>query len=353
MSSVLLVGTAVTRPGAVGTLYRSVDGGGWQPAAGIPLDTGVQAFTSHPDEPGTVFAATRVGVYKSTNSGESWTRLAVPSQNEEFWSVTIHPLNHNVVFAGAAPVGVYRSDDGGEHWRRVGSSARMPELCDLSKSKGFNASRLMRIYCDPTRPELMFGACETNGMIVSEDGGQSWRDASNTLIELANENENLKSAIVAPEQFEGMVDGHAVLVSQAKPGVVFYACRMGVFSSADRGRTWHNHDIGRFAPITYSRDLRIALDDPKTFYLTLSISARSEAGAFYMSRDTGETWKRADEQVTAKSTIMSMNVHGSDPRKLVYVTRGGQVMWTEDRCASWKESQLPAQAGDGFCAAVL
>ena len=63
-----------------------------------------------------------------------------------------------------------------------------------------------------------------------------------------------------------------------------------------------------------------------------------------------ETWQRVDEPVTAKSTIMSMNIHATDPKKLIYLTRGGQVMWTEDRCASWNEKQLPAEAGDGFCA---
>lgn len=50
---------------------------------------------------------------------------------------------------------------------------------------------------------------------------------------------------------------------------------------------------------------------------------------------------------------MSMNIHATDPDKLIYMTRGGQVMWTEDRCASWSEQQLPAEAGDAFCGAIL
>ncbi len=50
---------------------------------------------------------------------------------------------------------------------------------------------------------------------------------------------------------------------------------------------------------------------------------------------------------------MSMNVHATDPNKVSYITRGGQVMWTEDRCTTWNEQQLPAQAGDGFCVCVI
>jgi len=352
MSSVLLIGTAVTRPGAVGTLYRRADGGDWAPAAGIPLNTGVQALTPHPARPGTVFAATRAGMYRSTDSGTSWHRLDLPATSEQFWSVSVHPHDPDIVFAGAAPVGLYRSDDGGTRWRRVGNAGPMPEICDYSNAKGLT-SRLMRVCFDPTNPQLMFGACETNGLIVSEDGGETWRDASHALIELSKQDATLKSAIITPDDCEGILDGHAVCVTPRQPGLVFYACRMGLFTSGDLGRTWRNHDVGRFAPFSYCRDLRIAVDDPDTFYLALSIGARSDAGALYRSTDRCETWQRVDNAVTAKSTIMSMNVHATDPGKLIYMTRGGQVMWTEDRCATWREKQLPADAGDAFCGAIL
>lgn len=347
-----MVGTAVTRAGAVGTLYRSANGGDWVPAQGIPQNTGVQALTTDPTRDGVVFAATRAGVFKSVDAGSSFSRLDVPSENE-FWSVTIHPDDPDVIFAGTAPVSVYRSDNGGKSWRRTGSKDPMPELCDLSQSKSFCESRLLRIFCDPSNPDLMFGACETNGLIVSKDGGETWRDASASLIELAKQNKDLQSAIIAPDLFEGMVDGHAVIVSTTQPGKVFYACRMGLFSSDDFGASWRNHDIRRYAPISYSRDLRLAVDDPDTFYLALSISSRSDSGALYRSTDTGETWTRCDEPVTAVSTIMGMNVHASDPDRVIYATRNGQVMWTEDQCRTWNEKQLPENAGDAFVCAIL
>jgi photosystem II stability/assembly factor-like uncharacterized protein len=267
--------------------------------------------------------------------------------------VTGQPRHREIVFAGTAPVGIYRSGDGGMSWRRVGSKTSMPELCDYSQAKGVTTSRLMRLYFDPDNTELIFGACETNGVIVSEDAGETWRDASGALIELANTHENLRSAIITPNQTEGILDGHAVVVTPAKPGVVFYACRMGLFSSGDKGKSWRNHEVGRFAPFNYCRDLRLSADDPNTFYLPMSIGSRSNAGALYRSTDACETWTRCDEPVTARSTIMSMNAHPRDPGKVIYITRGGQVMWSEDRCATWRESRLPAQAGDGFCAAVL
>jgi photosystem II stability/assembly factor-like uncharacterized protein len=353
MSSILLVGTAVTRPGATGTLYRSADGGDWTPAAGMPLNAGVQAITPHPIQAGTVFAATRAGVFKSTDNGANWNKLDVPSVNEQFWALSIHPRKPDVLFAGVSSVGAYRSDDGGNSWRRVGSKDPMPELCDYSNAPKGVTSRLMRFCWDPDNPDLMFAACETNGLIVSEDGGETWRDASQGLIDLADRHDNLKSAIITPKHTEGILDGHAVLMTPEKPGVLFYACRMGLFSSGDKGESWHNHEIGRFAPFSYCRDLLMAVDDPKTFYIPMSIGSRSDAGAFYRSTDIGVTWQRVDQPVTARSTIMRMNLHATDPARAIYLTRGGQIMWTEDRCASWNEKQLPSDAGDGFCAAIL
>jgi photosystem II stability/assembly factor-like uncharacterized protein len=352
MTSILLAGTAVTRPGATGTLFRSVAGGDWKPVAGMPLDTGVQALTPHPTLPAVVFAATRAGVFRSGDSGASWTKLNVPSAREEFWSISIHPVKPEVIFAGTAPVGVYRSNDGGDSWRRVGSKDPMPELCDYTNAKGLT-SRLMRICFDPSNPDLMFGACETNGLILSEDGGENWRDSSAALVRLSEEHGNLRSAIITPDASEGILDGHAVCVSADRPGTVFYACRMGLFTSADKGISWRNHEVGRFAPFSYCRDLRIAVNDPRSFYLALSIGARSNAGALYRSSDACETWTRVNDPVTAQSTIMSLNVHPADAKRVIYLTRGGQVHWTEDGCQHWGEKQLPAEAGDGFCAAIL
>ncbi|MGH7108312.1 MAG: hypothetical protein ACREFT_17595, partial [Acetobacteraceae bacterium] len=128
---------------------------------------------------------------------------------------------------------------------------------------------------------------------------------------------------------------------------------MGIFSTTDRGRHMRDHEVGRFAPFRYSRDVRIACDDPRTMYTCFSISSRSSAGAMYRSKDLGETWTRADETVTARSTIMGIALHLSDARGVVSVTRQGQVFYTLDGCKSWAEKQLPAIAGDAFCAAIL
>jgi photosystem II stability/assembly factor-like uncharacterized protein len=355
MSYVALVGTAVSRENSVGTLYRSTSADDWNPVAGIPLDTGVQAITPHPNREGEVFAATCSGVYKSKDGGLRWTKLQLPdSEGEEFWSLSVHPQRPNTLFAGSSPVGVYRSDDSGETWQFCGEPKGYAERIDGLPWRTAR-SRVMRIVFDARSPDLMFGAVEINGFIVSEDGGKTWRDASDQLIKLADQ-PKLKNHIVSSHDYEGMIDGHAVCTSPAAPGSVIYACRTGLFATEDLGKTWRSLNVGNFAPIDYGRDVWIAVDDPSTIYTALSLHSRAEGesvGAIYRSSNLGQTWERVDKGVSPKSTVMGMRVHVTDPGKLIDVTRGGQVFWTVDHCRSWNESQLPATAGDAYCAAIL
>ncbi len=355
MSQVLLVGTAVSRNNSVGTLYRATSGGDWSPVEGMPLNTGVQAITPHPMRDGVVYAATCSGIYKSKDGGQRWNKLHIPdAEGKEFWSLSVHPQKPDTLFAGSSPVGVYRSDDGGETWKfcgePVGSEERIEGLPWRTAS-----SRVMRIVFDAKNPDLMFGAVEINGFIVSEDSGKSWRDASAELIKLADQ-PKLKNHIVSKHDFEGMIDGHAVCTTPAAPGSVIYACRTGLFATDDLGKSWRSLNVGNYAPIDYGRDVWVAIDDPNTIYTALSLSSRAEGesvGAIYRSSNLGQSWERADNGVSPQSTVMGMRVHVTDPDKVIDVTRGGQVFWTVDHCRSWQEAQLPANAGDAYCAAIL
>ena len=302
-----------------------------------------------------VFAATCSGLYKSVDAGQHWRKLNVPdSQGREFWSLSVHPSKPETLFAGTSPVGVYRSDDCGESWKFCGEPAGNEERIGPLPWPTAH-SRLMRIAFDSRQPDLMFGAVEINGFIVSEDGGKTWHDASAALVRLADE-PALRNHIVTKLDFEGALDGHAVCTSPAAPGTAIYACRIGVFATDDRGMSWRSLNVGKFAPIDYGRDVWVAVDDPNTVYAALSLHSRAEGdsvGAIYRSGNLGRTWERADNGVSPRSTVMGMGVHVSDPDKAIDVTRGGQVFWTLDHCRSWQESRLPGNAGDAYCAAIL
>jgi len=346
MTSHIYVGAAAADPGTRGGIYRrAVDDDRWEPLTkGLPEATQVQAITVHPTEPDVVYLGAWTGLYRSTDRGESWERLGFPDADTGVWSVLVHPTSPRVLYAGTSPIGVYRSDDGGESWRPL-PGAVQPERVTM----GFPC-RVMRLAVDPAHPEEVYAALEVGGVMRSRDGGARWEDCSGDLVTLA-ERPHLRSRIQSDSETEGMLDGHALCVSAARPGTVFLAVRMGLFQSPDRGASWQDLEVRRFSPLTYARDVRVSPQDPRVLYACLSPAARSQDGSLYRSPDLGETWTRVDRGVKAESTMMAVALHPRDPDQLYGATRSGQVFGTRDGGASWHEHRLPETVRDVYAIA--
>lgn len=347
MDKVLFAGTAVTREGAVGSLYKLVHGQQWEKVPDIPDNAAVQAIVQHPQFENIIFAATRKGIYKSEDKGNTWRDVRASADPKfQFWSVEVDPRDPNHLFAGTAPISVFESHDCGETWTEcaVDHPARF--------TIRFGASRVMRLAFHPTDPNVLYGIAEINGFMLSTDAGKTWKARTGGIVALS-QHEHLKSRIETDDDAEGMFDAHAVTTTPAAPDSLFYLCRMGVFESRDQGATFEDLKVGQFAPFSYCRDLRIVAGQPNKMYACFSISSRSNAGAVYTSDDLGRTWRRADGSVTPQSTIMGINVHVRDGGGVVSATRGGQVFYTFDGAETWTETQLPADAGDAFCVAMI
>lgn len=310
---------------------------------GLPDDAHVHAITVHPDEHDVVYAGTSAGPYRSLDRGRRWERLGFP-EGLQVWSIQPHPKDPRVLYAGASPVAVFRSDDGGGNWTRLADPA-LPE-----RLKCPFASRVMRIALDPRDDDRIFATIEVGGAMRSLDGGRSWTDCSETLVRFAQQ-PKFRSAILTDSDTEGMLDGHAICISEAEPDALVLALRMGLFRSADDGETWRDMEIGRFSPLTYSRDIRVSPQDPRTLYACLSPAARSEAGTLYRSRDLGRTWSRFDHSVAARSTMMGVALHPRDADVVFAVSRGGQAFGTTDGGATWRESRLPEGCSDVYAVA--
>jgi len=101
-------------------LYRTADGGiTWAPAAGL-LEPQVYELTADPKNSGLLYAAASDPnhapmLWKSMDSGGSWTELLVPSANGP-GEIAIDPSNVDRIYSTAAS-GLLRSDDGGSTWR--------------------------------------------------------------------------------------------------------------------------------------------------------------------------------------------------------------------------------------------
>ena len=335
-TSYVYVGAARAGSGTRGGLFRrACNGGQWQELSVGSLEEAaqVQAITVHPADPNIVYAGTHDGPYRSTDGGETWKRLDFP-KGEQVWSILVHPQDPRIVFAGTSPIGVFRSDDGGDSWRRLAT----PNTAERVKMAF--PCRVMRLAADPASPDELYATLEVGGVMRSLDGGESWEDCSGDLVEMANR-PHLKSKIQSDTEIEGMMDGHALCVSGASPGTVFLAVRMGLFRSDDRGASWDDMDVGRFSPLTYSRDVRVSPENPSVLYACLSPAAQSSDGSLYRSPDLGKTWARFDHDIKPEATMMAVALHPRDAAQVHCVSRNGQVFSTLDAGDSWREDRLP------------
>jgi photosystem II stability/assembly factor-like uncharacterized protein len=339
------VGAAQASSSTRGGLFRSdAEGSEWQQfTTGLPQDAGVQAITVHPADASIIYAGTHDGPFRSLDGGDHWERLSFP-EGPQVWSILTHPGDPRILYAGTSPVGVYRSDDGGDSWRQLS----MPATPDRVKMAF--PCRVMRLAADPSNPDHLYATLEVGGVMRSLDSGESWEDCSADLVELA-QRPHLKSKIQSDNEIEGMMDGHALCTSSAQPGTVFLAVRMGLFRSDDRGASWRDMEVGRYSPLTYSRDVRVSPQDPRVLYACLSPAARSEDGSLYRSQDLGETWTRFDHGIKAEATMMAVALHPQDAAQVHCVSRCGQVFSTLDGGGSWQEQRLPEGVRDVYAVA--
>ena len=109
------------------------------------------------------------GVYKSVNGGENWVQVLSTSYGFNVYSLSIHPQNSSLLFAGTSVQGVFVTSNSGLTWKNITSGLIYPlDVYDF----GFNGNT---IYCVTSR----LGLCK------STNNGLDWMPTG--LIAVAND----------------------------------------------------------------------------------------------------------------------------------------------------------------------
>lgn len=217
---------------------------------------------------GTYFlAAAGGGVWKTTNSGVTWTPLSDGWTNIKVSSVAVHPTNPNIVYAGTGDFdggfssygfGVMKSTNGGTTWTNLGASQ-------------FSGASIQKILIDPENPNLLtltLGKGLTSGKVFrSTDAGVTWTTAISTTAHWCG------------LSYGALSGGNRV----------YYAAGEGtggqVWRSLDRGATWTKLNPPLGTGYQDGIDVAASLTAPNTVYL---LSGANEK--VYKSTDAGATW---------------------------------------------------------------
>ncbi len=256
----------------------------------------VTSILSDPMIPDFVYATIGGNLYKSISNGSTWGRMnsslmdnssGIPCISEA-WSLSFHPQNDQILYAGSICGGVFKSTDAGTSWIQLNSPSYWNILSIASGPPN-------TIYCG-----------SDFGMFKSTNNGSGWKP-------LASGSFNVRS----------------IAVSSSNTQVVYYGNETGLYKSNDGGETWHQVSI----PVINSVSSIISLAiDPSN---DMNIYAGSEGGGMLLSSNGGSTWKNGRGiPLTASVFTLVIDFANTD---IIYAGTGEGLYKSKNKGNTWTQ----------------
>jgi photosystem II stability/assembly factor-like uncharacterized protein len=306
--------------------FRSTDGGStWQP---LSIDSTVWSLLVDPVDDDVVYAGSNgTGVYASRDGGKTFARVGAPDVGVVLALARSGPY----LYAGTATGGVSVSSDSGATWRNTGVSAGLglvlstdstgavyagtnfdgafvhralpvpPGATEFSQSNwrrlGWNV--LSKCACqnghalsvDPGDHRHVFLTTNDGGLLVTRDGGKTWRDGGKNGL------------------FSRAPRGIAFDPQDPQRVYVGGFTSMGFFKSDDNGEHWQLRQFGSNA--IYTTGVSVDAANHAVFVATLN------GEGVWKSTDFGDTFTRVDRAPGAPpNTYLGLAGRGitADPR---------------------------------------
>jgi photosystem II stability/assembly factor-like uncharacterized protein len=245
-----------------------------------------------PDRHATWYVATVGGVWKTENTGISWTPVFDGQGSFSIGCVTIDPRNPHTVWVGTGENnsqrsvsygdGVYRSSDDGATWENVGLKDSM---------------HIGRIVVDPRDSAVVYVAAMgplwsaggDRGLYKTADGGKTWKAAltisentgvSDVAFDPSNPDVLYAAAYQRRRHVWTLIDGGP---------------ESAIYKSSDAGATWTKLDRGLPREDMGRIGLAVSPVNPDVVYAV--IEAANSAGGFFRSTDRGASWEKMSAYV--------------------------------------------------------
>lgn len=201
---------------ALGVSKATVGSTATEDVGGVILADAVYTMVSITDpesERPVYLAGTNSGLYRSFDPAKGWQRLSYgPNYDSRTTTVSTTPKSPDTIWVGTAVSGVLVSRDGGKSWRQT----------DLPKDAAVNI-----VVQDPSRPERVYVGTKT-AFYMSHDGGVTWRRRGGDLPF-----GDFTSILINPRNTDEIFAGNAYQPSEVGGGV---------FRTVNAGLTWARID---------------------------------------------------------------------------------------------------------------
>ena len=276
--------------------------------APFPLNSRIQALVAHPKEAHTVLAGGDTGVFASRDGGARWERIGGDGALPTIWSLTIDPVDPDILFAGTRPAAVYRSRDGGRQWEKL--------AVDLARECSIGAPFVTGLVVDPDDHRIGLGR-----------GGDRRRLPQ----------PRRRGHLDAPEDGLYDPDIHAVTIAATQPKRLYASTAREMFVSDNLGDTWEPLGIKEKWPLPYARGMAVKADDPGVLFAGCGETTTGEKGHVLRTTDFGQTWEILPLPTQANATMWGLAIHPADANRIVAFSLFGEVYVTEDAGASWRK----------------
>ncbi|HEY6063450.1 MAG TPA: hypothetical protein VIV35_07560 [Chitinophagaceae bacterium] len=244
------------------------------------------------DNPNIIYlCAASGGVWKTENSGNSWTPIFDEQPTQNTGSVAIQQSNPNIVWVGTGEgnprnslnigEGIYKSMDAGKTWKRMG----------LEKTKNIH-----RIIIDPVNPNTVYAAAIGNpyaehperGVYKTTDGGETWN-----LILYTNDTTGCAELVMDPSNPNKLIAcmwQHRRTPWNFKSG----GPGSGIYLTIDGGKNWKKlgKDDGLPDGNTGRVGLAFATNEPSRVYALVEATKNG----LYKSDDGGFKWELVNSE---------------------------------------------------------
>ncbi|MFM6975234.1 MAG: VPS10 domain-containing protein [Sphingobacteriaceae bacterium] len=281
-------------------IYKSLDGGRTWKCMGLEKTVAIHRILIDPQHPNTVYAGVmgnpfadhaERGVFKSTDGGETWSKILFTNTKSGVGDMVMDPSNPNKLLvnmwqmhrtsydfkSGGPGSGFYMTLDGGKNWTKLDKNNGMPEG-DLGR---------IGIAIAASNPNRVYAMIESakNALYRSDDGGYHWEMINNDptftnnrpfyfqdiAVDPQNENRlyNIYQMIARSEDggksFEVIIpysgvhpDHHAWWINPKDPSFMIDGNDGGIAITRDRGKKWsyvESLPLGQFYHINVDNEI--------------------------------------------------------------------------------------------------